>query len=142
MENVDAAKLLGEAIRDVGVKTGGCRPDVELTGPQLTMLVHDLGDAYLRLNAKAEVLDELKAKESVTTKVERFRDVLMVLCGGVAPDVSLCENWYVENDDESHIALQEWAMNNTVVGWAQGIGVIEAAMTLADNPIEGAGHAD
>lgn len=143
MTNPDAAKLLGQAIQEVAVKTGGCEAGVDLSGPQLTMLVHDLGGAYLDLQNKVkplEVLESLAAKMSVTTKVERFYDALTALCGGVSPEIRLCEDWFFEDAERSHRELQEWTMNNTTVGWAMGIGVIDAALTLANNPVEGEDH--
>lgn len=71
-----------------------------------------------------------------TTYLARFRHALAVLCGGVAPPEEMCADW-LNSDDE---ALQTWAVNNTVMDWAMGITVVEAAMKLADEPDEGGDH--
>lgn len=62
----------------------------------------------------------------------RFADVIALLCTE-KPSIELCRDWL---DDKSE-DLQEWVLDRLRLGWAQGIGVIDAARLLADQPEEG-----
>ena len=73
-----------------------------------------------------------------TSWQKRFRDALEVLCGG-SPPVGAVEAWLEPGCDGAE--LQNWAASNSLVLWAQGIVVIDAAWMLADTPAEGADHA-
>lgn len=146
----DFAGRLVAAIEDTCVSTGGIAKGTQLSGPQALMAMSDLSEEFLRLREveatyqsdkpQLDVMNELREKVDPTTKVERFEDALTVLAGGVCPDRALVEAWFDEDDDQSHIRLQEWAMNNSAAGWAMGIGIIDAALVLADNPDEGVDH--
>lgn len=74
-----------------------------------------------------------------TTWMERFRDALRIMCNDKMPPLDLCEKW-INRDEDSGETLQDWAMCNTSAWWSQGIVTIDAAMTWADTPEEGAGH--
>lgn len=71
-----------------------------------------------------------------TTYVERLTDALALLCGGNRPDEALVIDYF----DDDGFELQDWAINHTSLPWTTGIGVIEAAMALAETPIEGIGE--
>lgn len=62
----------------------------------------------------------------------RFREALGVLCTDT-PALTMCRAW-LESDDES---LQEWVLNHARLEWAQGIGIIDAARVMANQPDEG-----
>ena len=70
-----------------------------------------------------------------TTWIQRFREALTLLCGEAPPE-GMAEAW----DAHESEALQDWALNHCPLSWAMGIVVIEAAMSLADQPEEGVGH--
>lgn len=70
-----------------------------------------------------------------TTWIQRFREALTLLCGEAPPE-GMAEAWDAHESEE----LQEWALNHCCLPWCMGIVVIEAAMSLADQPEEGAGH--
>lgn len=78
--------------------------------------------------------------DTPTTYAYRFQMALALLCGNHLPDARLCELWFTESSEEAHSQLQEWAINHTVMPWATGIGTIEAALALADTPVEHANH--
>lgn len=80
--------------------------------------------------------------EEPTSYVYRFQMALALLCGNHLPRRQLCELWLNDEAEEAHTELQEWAINHSLMTWATGIGVIEAAMTLADTPDEGGDHED
>jgi len=114
-----------------------------LNESQLMAALEKMKNEFFRLKGvEVEVapLRELKTKVEPTTKAERFSDALTILCGGYVPEIELVDAWFDEEDDQSHIKLQEWAVNHSAAGWAMGIGVIDAALTLADNPDEGVDH--
>ena len=69
---------------------------------------------------------------------DRLRDALALLCGGRVPPVQYIKDWFDPKLDS--FDLQDWAACNTVLHWAQGIVVIEAAVALADQPEEGREH--
>lgn len=87
-----------------------------------------------------EELDRLSEERGVTTPIQRFREALTLLCAGHKPDLALCEQWFDKHNDAAHSELQDWASCHGGVDWAMGIGIIEAALTLAENPREGEGH--
>ena len=72
--------------------------------------------------------------------IYRFQMALALLCGNHLPDERLCRQWLDGKDEKKYIELQDWAVSHSTLNWAMGIGVIEAAMTLADNPNEGGNH--
>lgn len=71
-----------------------------------------------------------------TKYIDRLIEALTLLCGGKEPPRSLVHEWET-NESEG---LQDWAACNTKLPWAMGIGTIEAAQVMADNPEEGQGH--
>lgn len=70
-----------------------------------------------------------------TTYLQRFGDAMQLLCQGHRPSDDILEAWLFHENER----LQEFACNNGPE-WAQGIGLIDAAMVLADNPEEGHEH--
>lgn len=72
-----------------------------------------------------------------TTFVQRFGDALELLCNGKRPSDDLIR-WWLDKDVDN-IDLQEFCVENGP-SWAQGIRVIDAAHTLAENPVEGVNH--
>jgi hypothetical protein len=76
--------------------------------------------------------------ESVNTGyLDRFVDALELLCTA-RPDRDLCEEWLRHAPGSER--LQDWAVDHTRANWGTGIGTIEAAEVMAENPEEGAGH--
>lgn len=72
-----------------------------------------------------------------TTHLQRFGDALAMLCAGHRPSDEMMAAWLdIAQDDHR---LQEFAIEHGP-SWAQGIGVIDAARVLADQPEEDAGH--
>ena len=66
-----------------------------------------------------------------TTIVERFGDAMELLCQGHRPPDSMLCAWIDGSSEE----LQTFAANHGPA-WAQGIGIIDAALTLVDSPTE------
>jgi hypothetical protein len=73
-----------------------------------------------------------------TTWYARVSQALALLCGGAVPPMPLVEAYFTSDDDR----LQHWASDRCTLGWHQGVGVLDAAVTLADSPAEGEGHED
>ena len=71
-----------------------------------------------------------------TLYVDRMLEALALLCGGKRPDREMVVAW----EDNSSEALQDWAMCNTSIPWATGIGTIESAQAMAETPEEGTEH--
>ena len=63
---------------------------------------------------------------------------MTLLCGGNEPPRQMVLDWF--NRELDSFELQEFALNNTPLSTTQGIGIIDAAMCIADLPIEGEGH--
>ena len=70
-----------------------------------------------------------------TTYIQRFGDALQALCKGVRPSDKMMDDWLTHKSEE----LQSFCCNNGIY-WAQGIGIIDAALVLVDNPTEGEDH--
>lgn len=74
----------------------------------------------------------------------RFQSAMALLCNDHIPSTDLCARWLLDDDDLSsdarQIDLQEWALEHSKLNWPMGIGIIEAALTLAHNPAEGVDH--
>lgn len=66
-----------------------------------------------------------------TTVALRLGDAMQLLCGGKRPPDDMVQQW-LDNTSES---LQEFAASNGPA-WAQGIGLIDAAMVMVDQPTE------
>jgi hypothetical protein len=66
-----------------------------------------------------------------TTVLERFGDAMELLCQGTRPPDWVLTQWLRGNGEE----LQDFA-NDYGPAWAQGIGIIEAALTLVDTPTD------
>lgn len=73
--------------------------------------------------------------EVPTTYLDRFIAAMGFVCQKQPPK-ELCEKW-LSHDSED---LQSWAVSNARIYWMTGIGAIEAAQHLADEPEEGRGH--
>ena len=72
-----------------------------------------------------------------TTFIKRFGDAMQLLCFGHRPDDAMLLAWIEEGSED--IALQEFAANYGP-HWAQGIGLIDAAIVCANQPTEGVDH--
>jgi hypothetical protein len=70
----------------------------------------------------------------VTTKLSRFQDALTLLCGE-RPSQAMCQEWLLDLNDD----LQGWVIDHLspLVPWATGIGTIDAAYAMAEEPEEG-----
>lgn len=66
-----------------------------------------------------------------TTVIQRFGDAMQLLCNGNRPTNTMLADWlgFINED------LQTFAAEHGP-GWAQGIGIIEAALTLVNQPTE------
>lgn len=73
--------------------------------------------------------------EVPTIYLDRFIAAMGFVCQKQPPK-ELCEKW-LSNESED---LQSWAVSNARIYWMTGIGAIEAAQHLADEPEEGRGH--
>lgn len=73
-----------------------------------------------------------------TKYLERFSEAIALLCGGERPPEKVITDWFDENQDS--FELQEFCIAHSPLVWAQGIVIIDAAIALADEPAEGAGH--
>lgn len=71
-----------------------------------------------------------------TTYQQRFTEVVSLLCRA-APPSDMVEGWLTPDADDHR--LQEWAIEYAP-NWSQGIGVLDAAHVMADQPAEGEGH--
>lgn len=78
--------------------------------------------------------------DTPTTYLYRFRTALAQLCNDHVPDEILCQKWLDEGDDAAHAKLQDWAASHAALPWTMGISVIESAMQLAGDPMEGVDH--
>lgn len=72
-----------------------------------------------------------------TTYLQRFGDAVMLLCGGVRPADELLSAWL--RDGSEDMRLQNFAIEHGPA-WAQGIGLLDAARVMADQPTEGVEH--
>ncbi len=72
-----------------------------------------------------------------TPWLKRFMDALEVLCG-TRPPRGIVLSWL--NSD--CVALQDWIgiRGRPILQHTKNIAIIEAAMLLADQPVEGEGH--
>jgi hypothetical protein len=72
-----------------------------------------------------------------TSVLQRFGDAMQLLCSGRRPDDAALAEWLDKDSDGR--ALQEFAAEHGPA-WAQGIGLIDAALTMVDQPTEGVDH--
>lgn len=77
-----------------------------------------------------------------TSWMDRFRHALSLFCGGKEAPLEYCELWLRNEQVNGADPLQDWVAYNLSVYWATGIGTIEAAQVMADNPEEGVEHLD
>lgn len=70
-----------------------------------------------------------------TTYLRRFGDAMQLLCAGHRPTHAMMSAWLDSENEE----LQSFAAEHGPA-WAQGIGLIDAARTTADQPTEGPDH--
>ena len=70
-----------------------------------------------------------------TTYLKRFGDAMQLLCQGHRPSDEMLTAWLKEENEE----LQSFAVTHCPM-WAQGIGTIDAARCIADQPTEGVDH--
>lgn len=102
----------------------------------------DIMAAWLAIESLSRKLEAAPQPDTVasvgdeSTYEERFRHALTILCGGTPPPEPLCNLWLTTDD----VGLQDWVKYNASMEWVQGIAVIEAARTLAEQPEEGEGH--
>lgn len=71
-----------------------------------------------------------------TTYQQRFTEVVSLLCRA-SPPADMVEGWLTPEADDHR--LQEWAIEHAP-NWSQGIGVLDAAHVMADQPAEGDEH--
>jgi hypothetical protein len=76
-------------------------------------------------------------EEEATDYLVRFADALEIMCTA-RPDIALCEQWLRNTPEGDH--LQDWAVDHMRANWGTGIGVLEAAETMAETPEEGMDH--
>lgn len=65
------------------------------------------------------------------TKEQIYRYSFSLFTYGSVPD-NLLKSW-IDNEDDSHIAIQEWCVNNMkkeIQDWCTGIGIIESVEHL------------
>lgn len=72
-----------------------------------------------------------------TTYLRRFGDAMALLCAGHRPADEVLTAWL--DTDADDMRLQEFAVEHGPA-WAQGIGIIDAARMMADQPTEGVEH--
>jgi hypothetical protein len=72
-----------------------------------------------------------------TTHLKRFGDAMALLCSGVRPSDELLSGWLDAEAEDNR--LQTFAVDHGP-SWGQGIGLIDAALTLAEQPTEGVEH--
>lgn len=70
-----------------------------------------------------------------TTVAQRLGDAMQLLCGGKRPPEAMVAAWL----DHSSEDLQ-WFASTHGPAWTQGIGLIDAAMAMVDQPTEGVDH--
>lgn len=70
-----------------------------------------------------------------TTHLQRFGDAMELLCAGKRPDDALLKAWTAGTSEELQIFAAEHGP-----AWAQGIGLIDAALMAASQPTEGVEH--
>lgn len=70
-----------------------------------------------------------------TSYLHRFRDAITLVCRGKTPPDNMLNGWLAGDSEE----LQDFAATHAPA-WAQGIGAIEAATLMADQPTEGVEH--
>jgi hypothetical protein len=73
-----------------------------------------------------------------TEWMERFVEALELLCAGNRPSDKIVQDWW--DDEIDSFDLQEFCIKYCPLTWSMGISVIDAAITLADQPAEGVGH--
>lgn len=84
---------------------------------------------------------EMKKNQTVViTWIERYRQTIALLCGGILPPLDICEAWLADGSES--YALQDWVCSNMAAPWAQAIIILDAAALMANEPEEGAGHLD
>jgi hypothetical protein len=66
-----------------------------------------------------------------TTVAQRLADAVQLLCGGKRPPDAMVHGWLDHSSEE----LQSFAASHGP-SWAQGIGLIDAAMVMVDQPTE------
>ena len=72
-----------------------------------------------------------------TTFIKRFGDAMQALCNERRPADELMTAWLDNGADD--FRLQDFACEHGL-SWAQGIGIIDAAQLLANQPTEGVDH--
>jgi hypothetical protein len=70
-----------------------------------------------------------------TTLLQRMSDAVALLCGGKRPSNAMVQGWLDNTSEE----LQNFAASHGPA-WAQGIGLLDAARVMADQPVEGVDH--
>lgn len=67
--------------------------------------------------------------------VDRFIEAFTLLCGGHEPPRRMVIDWFDERLDS--VDLQDFACEFTPLETAQGIAIIDAAICIANQPVEG-----
>lgn len=67
---------------------------------------------------------------------ERFTKAIQMIIGKLPPE-SFVDEWINDIPVGGVHRLQEWVLNQGAPSWCQGIILLEAAMYIAENPVEG-----
>lgn len=68
--------------------------------------------------------------------IDRFQEALRLLTGS-QPTIEMCKSWLADDNED----LQEWVNTQRYTPeWVQGIAIIDAARTLASQPVDGQDH--
>lgn len=112
----------------------------EKINPRLKKISGAFTEAQLRDYALQAIAQAPQAESEPvagpTTYHQRFTEVVSLLCRA-APPADMVEGWLTPDADDHR--LQEWAIEHSP-NWSQGIGVLDAAHVMADQPAEGEGH--
>ena len=132
MTRAIAAGRVGERYSYIQARDGAM---IEATGP-----INSVNEAI----AAAEVALAAHEQEPVaqpgdwlkpTTALHRMTEAVTLLCNGRRPPDALVSGWLDGSDD----GLQDFAADNGPA-WSQGIGLLDAARIMAEQPTEGVDH--
>jgi hypothetical protein len=68
-----------------------------------------------------------------TTFMKRFGDALQLLCAGKRPPDEMLLAWFDRSNEDNRLQI---FCSEHGPSWAQGIGMIDAAIVMADQPTE------
>lgn len=92
--------------------------------------------------ADQQALDLARVAGENSTWLQRFVDAVEWLCRA-RPPLDMCIEWATNVSVDGEDRLQSWVLcQKGLPAWMQGIAVLDAATTLADQPVEGEAHQD